>query len=39
VIDPEIADYYERLHVARLLESEPAMVGCSAHLLAVGRKP
>ena len=27
------------LHVARLLEAEPAVLGCSAHLLAVGRKP
>jgi SAM-dependent methyltransferase len=27
------------LKVARLLESEPAMIGCSAHLLVVGRKP
>jgi ubiquinone/menaquinone biosynthesis C-methylase UbiE len=27
------------LRVARVLESEPAVVGCSAHLLAVGRKP
>jgi len=26
------------LHVARLLEAEPTMLGCSAHLLAVGRK-
>ena len=26
------------LRVARLLELEPAMVGCSAHLLAVGRR-
>ena len=26
------------LKVARLLESEPAMIGCSAHLLVVGRK-
>jgi SAM-dependent methyltransferase len=25
--------------VARLLESEPSMVGCSAHLLVAGRKP
>jgi ubiquinone/menaquinone biosynthesis C-methylase UbiE len=27
------------LHVARLLESEPAVLGSSAHLLIVGRKP
>ena len=27
------------LHIARLLEAEPAVLGCSAHLLAVGRKP
>jgi ubiquinone/menaquinone biosynthesis C-methylase UbiE len=27
------------LGVARALESEPAVMGCSAHLLAVGRKP
>lgn len=26
------------IHVARLLESEPAVLGCSAHLLAIGRK-
>jgi ubiquinone/menaquinone biosynthesis C-methylase UbiE len=26
------------LHVARLLEAEPSVLGCSAHLLAVGRK-
>jgi len=26
------------LHVARLLEAEPMVMGCSAHLLAVGRK-
>ena len=26
------------LHTARLLESEPSVIGCSAHLLAVGRK-
>ncbi|MFL5583170.1 MAG: class I SAM-dependent methyltransferase [Gemmatimonadaceae bacterium] len=25
--------------VARLLESEPAVIGCSAHLVVVGRKP
>jgi ubiquinone/menaquinone biosynthesis C-methylase UbiE len=27
------------LQVARALEAEPAVIGCSAHLLAVGRKP
>ncbi|HSQ60655.1 MAG TPA: class I SAM-dependent methyltransferase [Acidobacteriota bacterium] len=27
------------LHVARVLESEPAIVGASAHLMAIGRKP
>jgi SAM-dependent methyltransferase len=27
------------LQVARLLESEPSVVGCSAHLMVVGRKP
>ena len=27
------------LHICRLLESEASVVGCSAHLLAVGRKP
>ncbi|HJQ97265.1 MAG TPA: methyltransferase domain-containing protein [Candidatus Polarisedimenticolaceae bacterium] len=27
------------LRIARLIESEPAMIGCSAHMLAVGRKP
>ena len=27
------------IEVARMLESEPAMIGCSAHLLAVGRRP
>ena len=27
------------LHVARVCESEPAMIGCSAHLLVVARKP
>jgi hypothetical protein len=26
------------LHVARLLEAEPSVRGCSAHLLVVGRK-
>ena len=27
------------LHICRLLERESSLVGCSAHLLAVGRKP
>jgi SAM-dependent methyltransferase len=27
------------LRVARALESEPSVIGCSAHLIAVGRKP
>jgi hypothetical protein len=27
------------LAIARLLEAEPAMLGCSAHLLVAGRKP
>jgi ubiquinone/menaquinone biosynthesis C-methylase UbiE len=27
------------LRIARLLETEPAVIGCSAHLLAVGHKP
>jgi SAM-dependent methyltransferase len=27
------------LQVARALESEPSMIGCSAHLMVVGRKP
>jgi hypothetical protein len=27
------------LHVARLLESEPSILGASAHLLVAGRKP
>jgi ubiquinone/menaquinone biosynthesis C-methylase UbiE len=26
------------LHICRLLESEPSVIGCSAHLLGVGRK-
>ena len=26
------------LHVARLLETEPSVLGCSAHLIAIGRK-
>ena len=35
--DPERRDVL--LLAARALESEPATIGCSAHLLAVGRKP
>ncbi|HEX9219436.1 MAG TPA: hypothetical protein VF858_03030, partial [Gemmatimonadaceae bacterium] len=27
------------LQVARALESEPSVIGCSAHLIVVGRKP
>jgi SAM-dependent methyltransferase len=34
--DPERRDIV--IEVARLLESEPAMLGCSAHLMAVARK-
>jgi ubiquinone/menaquinone biosynthesis C-methylase UbiE len=44
-----LADFEERwndperreilLQVARLLESEPSVIGCSAHLIVVGRKP
>lgn len=35
--DPERREII--LQVARLLESEPSVIGCSAHLLAVGRRP
>jgi SAM-dependent methyltransferase len=39
----ERCNYPERremvLQVARLLESEPSVIGCSAHLMVVGRKP
>jgi len=35
--DPERRE--SLLHVARLLETEPAVIGCSAHLLAVARRP
>ncbi len=35
--DPERRELL--LQSARALESEPAVIGCSAHLLAVGRKP
>jgi hypothetical protein len=27
------------VHVARILESEASLLGCSAHLIVVGRKP
>ena len=47
-LDPTIKAYYERwkdperreiiLEVARALESEPSVVGCSAHLIVVARK-
>ena len=43
---PDLADRWEDaarreivLRVARALESEPAVLGCSAHLMVVGRKP
>jgi SAM-dependent methyltransferase len=35
--DPQRRDII--LQVARALESEPSIVGCSAHLIVVGRKP
>jgi ubiquinone/menaquinone biosynthesis C-methylase UbiE len=35
--DPERRE--SLLHVARLLETEPTVIGCSAHLLAVARRP
>lgn len=35
--DPERRDILVR--VARMLESEPSMLGCSAHLIVVARKP
>jgi SAM-dependent methyltransferase len=35
--DPERREII--LHVARVLESEPSVIGCSAHLIVVGRKP
>lgn len=35
--DPERRELL--LRVARALESEPTVIGCSAHLLAIGRKP
>ena len=41
-ITARLADRERRgalLHICRLLESEPSVVGCSAHLLAVGQKP
>jgi ubiquinone/menaquinone biosynthesis C-methylase UbiE len=40
-LDDRWADAERRatlLHVARLLEAEPSVLGCSAHLLAIGRK-
>jgi hypothetical protein len=43
---PDLGDRWEDvarreivLRVARALESEPAVLGCSAHLMVVGRKP
>ena len=41
-LNDRLADPEQRaalLRVARLLESEPSVTGCSAHLLVVGRKP
>jgi hypothetical protein len=41
-VDARLADPRRRadlLHVARLLETEPAVLGASAHLLVVARKP
>jgi SAM-dependent methyltransferase len=35
--DPERRDVL--VQVARMLESEPSVLGCSAHLIVVGRKP
>ena len=35
--DPERREIL--LQVARALESEPSVIGCSAHLIVVGRKP
>lgn len=35
----DAAQREDLLHVARVLESEPAIVGASAHLMAIGRKP
>jgi hypothetical protein len=34
--DPERREVL--LHVARALESEPSVIGCSAHMIVVGRK-
>jgi ubiquinone/menaquinone biosynthesis C-methylase UbiE len=34
--DPERREFL--IHTARALESEPAVIGCSAHLIVVGRK-
>jgi hypothetical protein len=36
-VDPERRNALR--HVAQLLEAEPSVLGCSAHLLAIGRKP
>jgi hypothetical protein len=36
---PDEATQENILRVARAVEREPAVVGTSAHLLAVGRKP
>jgi hypothetical protein len=38
-MDPEIRAYYESgiERAARVLETEPTVVGASAHLLAIGR--
>jgi ubiquinone/menaquinone biosynthesis C-methylase UbiE len=36
-VDPERRNAL--LRVAQLLEAEPSVLGCSAHLLAIGRKP
>lgn len=45
-MDPEILGHDERgvelepiLRVARAVESEPTMIGISAHLMAVGHRP
>lgn len=35
--DPERREII--LHAARVLESEPSVIGCSAHLIVVGRRP
>jgi hypothetical protein len=41
-VDARLADPRRRrdlLQVARMLEAEPSLIGASAHLLAVARKP